>query len=77
MDNDFYKIDKDIPFPVHKKHGRWSRLASAMEVGDSVGLNDKKDIVSLRQALYRLEYKNKAVYQRSEIDGKYRVWRTG
>lgn len=76
MDNNFYKIDKGVPYPSNIKYGKWSRLASAMEVGDSVGLNSIEDIKSLRQAMYRLKYKSNALFQRSEIDGKYRVWRT-
>jgi hypothetical protein len=66
------KIDKDIPVP--RKYHRtdiWNEVASNMDVGDSVLVEDIGKRASLSNALKRSGYE---ITTRSE-DKQFRVWR--
>jgi len=66
-----YKIEKNIPPP--KNRGKWVELASKMEVGDSVLLDNTAQAVSLGLAMKRVK-KGKVVTAKQDC-GNIRVWR--
>jgi hypothetical protein len=65
-------IEKNVPVP--QPWGRWTKIAAAMEVGDSVLVPHAcfHRTTSLGMALRRMGFGSK---QRQE-DGGIRVWRT-
>jgi len=65
------KIEKNIPLP--KSRGKWVKLASKMEVGDSVLLDNSAQSVSLGLAMKRVN-KGKVVTAKQAC-GNIRVWR--
>ena len=77
-------IERNVPIPEAafggKKGGKWTSLALAMNVGDSVLLNDDRQARTLYQAL-RKAGGSGAQRKISKTDNgktweEYRVWRT-
>ena len=69
-----YTIEKGIPIPTitHPKgRSKWSSVIDSMEVGDSVLLPNRKEVISLSAVLNRRDFK---VVTRSE-EGGIRVWK--
>ena len=65
------KIDKDIPMPGQKKPFIWVKLATKMEVGDSVLFDNEDKVRVLRQAGYQKGIK----FKQRRVDESIRVWR--
>ena len=66
-----YKIEKNIPISAHGKSGVWSRLATKMEIGDSILVKTKAQAMGLRTALNRFGYKTIT----RTVDEGIRVWK--
>lgn len=66
-----YKIEKNIPIFAHGKSGVWSRLATKMEIGDSILVKTKAQAMGLRTALNRFGYKTIT----RTVDEGTRVWK--
>lgn len=67
------KIDKEIPVPMKMQHrSQHSSVLRSMDVGDSVGKLDKRAVLGIRLAAYRLKM---TVTARQELDGSFRLWR--
>lgn len=69
-----YTIDKNVPVPdvqLNKK-GRWDPVVQAMEVGDSIAFNNRKESDQLLSALRNRGFKNCV---RKENDHSFRVWK--
>ena len=66
-----YKIEKNIPISIHGKSGVWSRLATEMEIGDSILLEKRSQAMGLRTALNRFGYKATT----RTVKGGLRVWK--
>ena len=73
MNNGEYKIEKNVPIPGYPSKGRWKELANKMEVGDSVVVHNRNEIMNLRNALVKLGYH--AVCRGTDTDHP-RVWKT-
>ena len=67
-----FKIESGIPIP-EKRTGKWKSLALAMKRGDSVLLENAKQVASLRQAMISLEY---GVRTAKQYPSGIRVWRS-
>lgn len=72
-----YRIDKGIPLPdtykkVNKFKSRFDKVASEMEIGDSIVLVNEHDIDTLRMAL---TIRGKSSMRRKFLDGKLQCWR--
>jgi NADPH-dependent ferric siderophore reductase len=66
-----YKIEKNVPISIHGKSGVWSRLATKMQVGDSILLETRSQAMGLRTALKRFGYKATT----RTVEGGIRVWK--
>lgn len=66
-----YKIEKNIPISIHGKSGVWSRLATEMEIGDSILLETRSQAMGLRTSLKRFGYKATT----RKVEGGLRVWK--
>lgn len=69
-----YTIDKDVPIPninLNKK-GRWDPVVKAMEVGDSIAFDNRKESDQLLSALRNRGFKNCV---RKEGPSLFRVWK--
>ena len=69
-----YTIDKNVPVPniqLNKK-GRWDPVVQAMEVGDSIAFNNRKESDQLLSALRNRGFRNCV---RKESEHSYRVWK--
>lgn len=66
-----YKIEKNIPVSAHGKSGVWSRLATKMEIGDSILVKTRAQAMGLRTALKRFGYKPTT----RTVDEGIRVWK--
>ncbi len=65
-----FKIEKGVPMPT--KAGKWTRLVSAMDIGDSVTVPTGSMATCISQAARAKGYK---VISR-QVEGGIRVWRT-
>lgn len=68
-----YKIEKDIP--VTSNHGKWTKLAGEMEVGDSVFLDNYKEMECLRRAIWVTGHKPRSGQWKDKKRTGYRVWK--
>ena len=66
-----YKIEKNIPISIHGKSGVWSRLATEMEIGDSILLETRSQAMGLCTSLKRFGYKSTT----RTVDKGLRVWK--
>jgi len=66
-----YKIEKNIPISAHGKSGVWSRLATKMDIGDSILVKTRAQAMGLRTALNRFGYKGMT----RTVDEGIRVWK--
>lgn len=67
-----FVIDSDVPPPAPRtKRGKWVRLATKMEIGDSVLLNDYTESNSLYRALERLGFGART----ARDNGGIRLWK--
>lgn len=72
--NSIHKIERGVPLPSNRSgKTSWMQLARNMQIGDSVFLENIKELYLIRTAMYRL--KHSTTYQQLEND-KYRIWRT-
>jgi len=77
-------IERNVPIPEasfgKKRGGKWTSLALAMTVGDSVLLKDDKQARTLYQAIRKAGGRASQRKVNQTEDGKtwdaYRVWRT-
>ena len=69
-----YTIDKNVPIPniQMNKRGRWDPVVNAMEVGDSIVFNNRKESDQLLSALRNRGFKNCV---RKEGPNIFRVWK--
>lgn len=67
-----FVIEKNIPIQFWHKDARWANLARQMEEGDSVLLDNYKEVHSLGTALHKLGAR---LIRRKQPDGKIRAWR--
>lgn len=69
-----YTIDKDVPIPniTLNKKGRWDPVINAMEIGDSIAFNSRKESDQLLSALRNRGFKNCV---RKEAANVFRVWK--
>ena len=69
-----YTIDKNVPIPniTLNKKGRWDPVVQAMEVGDSIAFNNRKESDQLLSALRNRGFRNCV---RKESEHSYRVWK--
>ena len=68
-----HKIEKNIPiYESNAKFGKWIKLASEMEIGDSVLLNSQSEACGLYQVFARTGGK---MVQRKVAHDQFRCWR--
>lgn len=75
MSDNSYKIEKGIPVPHSYKYasgGKWSKIARAMEVGDSVLVNGRIEAMNMRNAIVRLGFR---CVTRGNDKPQTRVWK--
>ena len=72
--NSIDRIERGVPLPSNRsgKTG-WMQLTRNMQIGDSVLLENIKELYLMRNAMYKLRYST--TFQQLEND-KYRIWRT-
>lgn len=68
------KIEKNIPISKgnRRSKGKWQKLFSILEIGDSFLVKNKH----VRQAIYTARPENIGITSRSNEDGTIRIWRT-
>ena len=72
--NSIHKIERGIPLPSNRSgKTSWIQLARNMQIGDSVLLENIKELYCMRTAMYKLRYGT--TFEQLEND-KYRIWRT-
>lgn len=69
-----YTIDKNVPIPDVQlnKRGRWDPVVRAMDVGDSIVFNNRKESDQLLSALRNRGFRNCV---RKEGPTMFRVWK--
>ena len=79
MEPENITIDSDVPVPKNIGRNRGSRFPfTNMRVGDSIALDNEKELVSARNAAYNHRKKNQD-WNYATIkypDGSGRLWRT-
>jgi hypothetical protein len=74
-DNNYYKIEKDVPIPNYGNMGyggKWAELVRQMEVGDSVLVNGRIEAMNIRNAIVRQGFK---CVTRGNDKPQTRVWK--
>jgi hypothetical protein len=71
-----FKIDKNIPVPFNSSQSTIVTTARAMEVGDSVFVDDRNHLSNLRAKIKQTGFDavSRTIYEDGKVIG-YRIWK--
>lgn len=71
-----FKIDKNIPVPFNSSQSTIVTTARAMEVGDSVLVDDRNHLSNLRAKIKQTGFDavSRTIYEDGKVIG-YRIWK--
>jgi hypothetical protein len=71
-----FKIDKNIPVPYNSSQSTIVTTARAMEVGDSVLVDDRNHLSNLRAKIKQTGFDavSRTIYEDGKVIG-YRIWK--